>query len=180
MQRSPASITLHFELSTMIGDFGDFQFGGDEVEKAGHRFLAVEHALVEIDVDDGRAAFHLLARDGDALVEFALQDELGELGRAGDVGALADEGEGDFGAERERFESGVLGTWGGRGQPWRGDATSRNGSAMHLICAGVLPQQPPAMLSQPWSAKSRMSGPMSSGRSGKPVGERGSGRPALG
>ena len=88
---------------------GDFELGGDEIEEAGHRLFAVEHPFVEVDVDDGGAALDLLARDGQALVEFSLEDELGELGRAGDVGPLADEGERNFGAEGERFQAGVLG-----------------------------------------------------------------------
>ena len=62
----------------------------------------------------------------------------------------------------------------------RAASRPRSASAMHLICSGVLPQQPPAMFSQPCSAKSRMSGPMSSGNCGKPVGESGSGSPAFG
>ena len=71
--------------------------------------LAVKHPFVEVDVDDGGAALDLLARDGQALVEFSFEDELGESGRAGDVGPFADEGERNFGAEGEGFESGVLG-----------------------------------------------------------------------
>ena len=53
----------------------------DEIKEVGHRLFAVEHALVEIDVDDRRATFHLLPRDGDGLLEFALEDQLGELRR---------------------------------------------------------------------------------------------------
>ena len=58
-----------------------------------------------------RAALNLLPRDGERLVEFALEDELGELGRAGDVGALADEREGDFRAEIKRFKPGISGAF---------------------------------------------------------------------
>ncbi len=85
----------------MIGTRAISSLGGDEVEEVGHRLFAVEHALVDVDVDDGRAALDLLARDGERLVEFALEDELRELGRAGDVGALADEREGNFGTQGE-------------------------------------------------------------------------------
>ena len=88
---------------------GDLGFGGDEIEEMGHRLFAVEHAFVHVDVDDGGAALDLLPRDGEGLVEFPVEDELGELGRAGDVGAFADEGERNFGAEGEGFEAGVLG-----------------------------------------------------------------------
>ena len=54
------------------------------------------------------------------------------------------------------------------------DATSA------AICAGVVPQQPPTMLSQPLSTHSPNCGASDSGVSGKPVGNSGSGSPALG
>ena len=64
-------------------------------------------------------------------------------------------------------------------------ASSRGGesftvSAIAFMCAGVVPQQPPTILSQPLSAHSRSCGAKDSGVSGKPVGSSGSGKPALG
>ena len=56
----------------------------------------------------------------------------------------------------------------------------RTASAIALMCAGVVPQQPPTIFSQPFSAHSRNCGASDSGVSGKPVGNSGSGRPALG
>ena len=43
---------------------GDVRLGGDQVQEADHGRLGVEHALVHVDVDDLRAARHLLAGDG--------------------------------------------------------------------------------------------------------------------
>src|ERR1019366_2293999 len=53
-------------------------------------------------------------------------------------------------------------------------------SAIALMCDGVVPQQPPTMLSQPFCAHSLNCGANDSGVSGKPVGNSGFGRPALG
>src|SRR5262245_66572384 len=62
---------------------------------------------------------------------------------------------------------------------WRG-GNSLTASAMALMCAGVVPQQPPTILSQPFAAQSRSCGASVSGVSGNPVGDIGSGSPALG
>ena len=76
---SPASMTDHFELSIMIGTRADVRLGGDQVEEPRHRRLAVEQALVHVDVDDVGAGLDLLAGDGDGLLEVAGQDQPGEL-----------------------------------------------------------------------------------------------------
>ena len=72
------------------GDFGDFGLAAEELQVAGHGGDAVDHALVHADVDDVGAVFDLLAGDADGFFVLAFLDQLGELGRAGDVGALAD------------------------------------------------------------------------------------------
>ena len=87
---SPASITDHFEESIITGTRAMSGSAGDQVEEAHHRGLRVEHALVHVDVDDLRAARHLLARDVQRRRVVAGLDQLAELGGAGDVGALAD------------------------------------------------------------------------------------------
>jgi hypothetical protein len=56
----------------------------------GHGFDAIEHSFVHVDVDDLRAVFDLLAGDGQRFVELVVEDQLGEFGRAGNVGAFAD------------------------------------------------------------------------------------------
>ena len=48
------------------------------------------------------------------------------------------------------------------------------------MCAGVVPQQPPTMFSQPLRAHSSSCGARVSGVSGKPVGSIGLGNPAFG
>ena len=82
----------------------DVGLGGDEVEELDHRRFRVDQALVHVDVDDLRAVRDLVARDVERAGIVAGGDELAELGRAGDVGALADIDEGDVGGERERLE----------------------------------------------------------------------------
>jgi hypothetical protein len=63
-----------------------------------HRRFGIDQALVHVDVDDLRAVLDLLARDVDARrVVVAGGDQLAELRRAGDVGALADIDERDVG-----------------------------------------------------------------------------------
>ena len=72
------------------GDLGDLGLAGEQLQEAGHGGDAVDHALVHADVDDVGAVFDLLAGDADGFFVLAFLDELGELRRAGDVGALAD------------------------------------------------------------------------------------------
>jgi hypothetical protein len=81
----------------------DVRLAGDEVEEARHRGLAVEHAVVEADVEDVGAALHLVARHLERLVVAVLEDEPAELLRAGDVGALADEDEVRLGRDGQRL-----------------------------------------------------------------------------
>ena len=52
--------------------------------------------------------------------------------------------------------------------------------AIALMCSGVVPQQPPAILMKPASANSRSSADVSAGSSSKPVSLIGLGRPAFG
>ena len=67
-------MTSHFELSIMIGTRAMLGLARDQVQKAHHRGLAVEHGLVHVDVDDLRAVLDLLARDRERLLELAVQD----------------------------------------------------------------------------------------------------------
>ncbi len=87
------------------GDLGDLGLAGQQLQIARHGGDAVDHALVHADVDDVGAVFDLLARDADGLFELAFLDELGELRRAGDVGALADH-DVDAGLLREGLRAG--------------------------------------------------------------------------
>ena len=69
-----------------------------------HRVLAVEQALVHVDVDHLRARLGLRARNLERLVVVAVEDELLELGRAGDVAPLADVQEAEVLVDGERLE----------------------------------------------------------------------------
>ncbi len=71
---------------------------------ARHGSDAVDHALVHADVEDVCAILDLLAGYADGFLEFAFLDELGELGRAGNIGPLADQDE-DAGLLREWLRS---------------------------------------------------------------------------
>ena len=84
----------------------DVRLGGDEVEVFDHRLLRVDQALVHVDVDDLRAIGDLVARDVERRGVVAGRDQLPELGRARDVGALADIDEGNLLGQRERLEAG--------------------------------------------------------------------------
>ena len=71
----------------------DFRLGRDQVEKLYHRRLAVDQRLVDIDIENVRAAFHLLAGDRDTGIPISGLECLGELRRARDVRALPDDEE---------------------------------------------------------------------------------------
>ena len=82
----------HFPLGGVDHDrhAGDVRLAGDQVEEGDHGRLRIQHALVHVDVDHLGAGFHLLQGDFQRLGVVLLADQTGELGRAGDVGALAD------------------------------------------------------------------------------------------
>ena len=66
------------------------RLGRDQVQIGDHGRFAVEQAFIHVDVDDLRAVFHLLARDFHGRRVIAVQDQLLERSRSGDVGALTD------------------------------------------------------------------------------------------
>ena len=67
----------------------DVRLALQQVEEPRHHFLAIDQAVIEADIDHIRAIGDLLPDDFDRGLQFAGADELGELGRTGDVGALA-------------------------------------------------------------------------------------------
>ena len=79
--------------------------GRDHVQEGAHRLLAVEQVGVHVDVEDVRAAAHLLERDLDRAGEVAVLDQAAEPRRAGDVRALADQDEPGVRADLERLEA---------------------------------------------------------------------------
>jgi hypothetical protein len=72
------------------------------MEEARHRGHAVDHPFVHADIDDVGTVLDLLACDADGLVVLVVLDQLRELRRARDVGALADHHE-HAGLLRERL-----------------------------------------------------------------------------
>ena len=109
------------------GHTGDVGFRGDQVQKPHHGRQAVEHGLVHVDVDDLRAVFHLLTRNGQGLLVLAVQDHAGKGLGASDVGALADVDEGGLnwravivGTGRGAYEHGLQARelHGGDGSVW--------------------------------------------------------------
>ena len=91
------------------GDAGDVRLRSDVVQEGGHRLLGIQHGFVHVDVDDLRATLHLLLGDAQALLELAAQNQLGEFGRAGHVGAFADVDEIGFRADHQRFQAAEAG-----------------------------------------------------------------------
>jgi hypothetical protein len=90
MHLRPASITSHFELSSISGTLADVRLAEPmRLQEAHHGRLRIEHRLVHVDVDDLRAVLHLLPRHGQRIVVAAFEDHAGEGFGAGDVGALA-------------------------------------------------------------------------------------------
>ena len=89
----------------MIGTLAMSGSAAMQVEEAGHGRGRVEHPLVHVDVEDLGPALHLLPGHGQRLLVLAGQDELGEPGRAGDVGALADVHEVRVRAQGQRLEA---------------------------------------------------------------------------
>ena len=69
---------------------GDIRFTGNQVEETNHRRFGVEHPLIHVDIDDLRAAFHLLTGDVQRLAVFLFFDQALKLRRTGNVGTLAD------------------------------------------------------------------------------------------
>ena len=150
---SPASKTAQLELSIITGTRATSGSAASRLRNAAHHLRTVQQALVHVDVDDVRPALDLLPGDGHGFVQLALADQPGELPRAGDVGPLADHHEGAVGAEHQRLQAAE--------RPCR-LAAAADGGAVCFACArqsprmwaGVVPQQPPTMFSQPLAANS--------------------------
>ncbi len=84
---------------------GNVRLGGNEVEELHHRLLAVEQALIHVDVDDLGAIRHLVTRNIERFGKLAVLDQLAKLCRARDIGPLADIDEGNRLVEHERLEA---------------------------------------------------------------------------
>ncbi len=67
--------------------------GRDDVQEGAHRLFTLEQVGVHVDVEQVRAAPHLLERDVDRTAEVTGLDEPPEAGRAGEVRAFSDQDE---------------------------------------------------------------------------------------
>mmetsp|Transcript_15591 Transcript_15591/g.36733 ORF Transcript_15591/g.36733 Transcript_15591/m.36733 type:complete len:692 (-) Transcript_15591:781-2856(-) len=86
-------------------DLCDLGLRRDQVAELAHAVLAVEHAVVEVDVQQLRAILHLLLRDLRRLAPVVRHDQLLEPDRARNVAALADVLEHAVGRDREVLET---------------------------------------------------------------------------
>ncbi len=133
---------------------------GDE---RGHAGVLVGLRVGEADVEHVGAAAHLAAADLRRLGEAPLADELLELARAEDVGALADEQRraAPGRSRRPRRRPGGRGRRPGATRGAWASATARR----RRMCSTVVPQQPPSRLIQPAAAKRARVRAISSGAS---------------
>lgn len=97
----------HFPLGRVDHDrhARDVRLAGDQVEEADHGGLGVEHPFVHVDVDHLGAGLDLLQGDFQGFGVVLFTDQPGELGGAGDVGALADVDEQRLAVDGERLQA---------------------------------------------------------------------------
>ena len=100
------------------------------------------------DVEQVGAAADLFEGDGDGALVVVGLDQAAEPRRAGDVGALADHDEAGVRADLERLEAAEPSALRRRLGHRRG-AQPATAAAIAAMWAGVVPQQPPTMLTRP-------------------------------
>ena len=88
-------------------DLRDFWLAREQRQKLRHHLDAVEHALVDVDVDDVGPVFDLLPGDGQPLLVPLLLDQPGEGPRAGDVRPLAHDREAALGPQFQHLQARV-------------------------------------------------------------------------
>ena len=86
----------------------DFRFAPDQVQEARHGRFRIDHSLVHVHVEKVRAALDLLARHGQRAFEIVCQDQFRKLGRARDIGPLANHHETELRRNLQRLEPGKL------------------------------------------------------------------------
>ena len=112
---------------------GGLGLGGEQVEEARHRRLAVEQVGVHVHVERVCPAAHLLERHLDGGLEIPGLDERPEPGRAGDVRPLADHDEPRVRADLERLEPAPPRTRRVSREPARSDAVHRSGDLADVL-----------------------------------------------
>ncbi len=118
---------------------GHLRLGRDHVQERPHRLFALEQVGVHVHVEQVGPTAHLFQRHVDGSREVARLDQPTEAGRAGHVGALADQYEARVGPELERLEPAEAGLPRGLGQDPRREPAHRVGDRM-----GVLGRRPAA------------------------------------
>ena len=83
----------------------DLGLGRDQVQEPRHRGLRIQHPLVHVDVEQVRAAAHLLQRHVDGACVVVGLDQPPEPGRAGHVRALPHHHEAGVRPDRERLQA---------------------------------------------------------------------------
>ena len=83
----------------------DRRLGDDQVHERRHGRDAVDHAVVDVDINDLSAVVDLLARDADGLLPVAGTHQSCKLARASNVGSLANVDERDLLAEDQVLEA---------------------------------------------------------------------------
>ncbi len=112
------------------GEARDVGLRRDEVEKRGHHSLGVEQSLVHVDVEDVRAAFHLISRDLERFLVGSFLHQPREFHRTGHVGPLAHEDEVRVRPDGQGLEAGEA------GEPRRARGTMR-GHGRHRVRDGA-------------------------------------------
>src|SRR4029077_12657125 len=130
----------------------DLRFTADQIQEADHGRLRVDHPFVHVHVEEIRAALHLLTRYSQSAVEIARENQLRKLRRSRNIGALADDNEAELRRNVQRFEPGK--SQNHAELVFLSTARGENFCVIFAaarMCPGVVPQQPPPMLSQPFS-----------------------------
>ena len=150
---SPASITSHFEESTITGTR---EMSGSEAISLRKRSIAATPSIMPSSMLTSMTcapASTCCAATVEAGVVVAVLDQLAEAGGAGDVGALADVEEEALLGDGDRLEAGQTHRRTRSRAAMRG-ATPLAASAIAPMCSAVVPQQPPTMLTSPLVANS--------------------------
>ena len=132
----------HFPVRAVDHDrhAGNVRLRRDVMQKRRHGLLGIEHGFVHVDVDDLRAVFDLLPGHRQRRFVLAAENQLGKFRRAGDVRAFADVDEAGVRPKHQRLESAESRVAFRLREDMR--LSPRTASAIALMCAGVVPQQP--------------------------------------
>ena len=83
---------------------GHIGLAGEKREEFSHHGRAVEHPLIDVDVDDVGAVLHLLAGNAERLFVAIFFDQTGKGAGAGDIGAFANDREAALGTDLKQLE----------------------------------------------------------------------------